>query len=563
MAVYRRARNRVNHDIRKAKREFFLNSLETPNPRVIWNHIKSSLATTSAVQPRLTIQNFQPQPHAKMMADQFNEHFATITSTFGTTTTTINQSNYTRLRTYIRQKNPENLSFKLPNITTEFVQKQLRKMSATKATGLDGISCKLLKLSAEIIAPHIVNICNASINSAHFPRPWKKDRVVPLYKSGDTNDVMNYRPISVLPIMSKLLERHVHNHLYIYLAEFKRLLDEQSGFRENRSCETVLLKMTDYFLSNIDQGNLCGMVLVDMRKAFDLVNHELLLLKLDLYGCHGNELAWFRSYLSEHYQCVKYRMVLNADKTECMLLGTRQKLQCATPNFCVYGNNSIVKPVQVHKLLGLYVDSNLTWNTHVTKLCAKLRSRLYLFNQVKRLMPLHARKLYFSGMVQPLIDYGCVIWGSCGHSLLMNVHKMMKQYARVILNVKDRRQISTVTLFRTLGWLPIDVRIRYFTSIVMYNVMHGHAPGYLTDLFVLNNSVHNHHTRSCTNIHVKKYNLSLGQRTFAYRGAKLWDTIPECITKNANSVDTFKTHCLKFLVKDVYNCMHFPIDTPE
>ena len=194
------------------------------------------------------------------MADQFNEHFATIKSKFGTTTTTVNQSNYSRLRTYIRQKNPENVSFKLPKITTEFVHKQLRKMSANKATGLDGISCKLLKLSAEIIVPHIVNICNASINRAHFPRPWKKARVVPLYKSGDTNDVMNYRPISVLPILSKLLERHVHNHLYMYLTEFKLLLDEQSGFRENRSCETVLLKMTDYFLSNIDQGNLCGVV---------------------------------------------------------------------------------------------------------------------------------------------------------------------------------------------------------------------------------------------------------------------------------------------------------------
>ena len=104
---------------------------------------------------------------------------------------------------------------------------------------------------------------------------------------------MNYRPISVLPILSKLLERHVHNHLYMYLTEFKLLLDEQSGIREKRSCETVLLKMTDYFLSNIDQGNLCGMVLVDLRKAFYLIKHELLLLKLDLYGCHGNEPAWF------------------------------------------------------------------------------------------------------------------------------------------------------------------------------------------------------------------------------------------------------------------------------
>lgn len=255
-------------------------------------------------------------------------------------------------------------------------------------------------------------------------------------------------------------------------------------------------------------------------------------------------------------------MILNADKTECMLLGTRQKLQRASPNFCVHGNNCIVTPVQTHKLLGLYVDSNLTWNAHVTKLCSKLRSRLYLFNQVKRLMPLRARKLYFSGMVQPLIDYGCVIWGNCGHVLLSNVHKMMKQYARVILNVKDRRQVSTVTLFRSLGWLPIDVRIRYFTAIVMYNIMHGQAPAYLIDLFTLNSSVHDHHTRGCTNIRVHKYNLAIGQRTFAYRGAKLWDAIPESI-QNANSVDTFKTVFLKFLKKDVYNCLHFSIDMPE
>ena len=80
---------------------------------------------------------------------------------------------------------------------------------------------------------------------------------------------------------------------------------------------------------------------------------------------------------------------------------------------------------------------------------------MYLFNQVKRLMPLHARKLYFTGMVQPIIDYGCVIWGSCGQSLFMNVHKIMKQYARILLKVKDKRQVSTVTLFYNLGWLPI------------------------------------------------------------------------------------------------------------
>ena len=105
-------------------------------------------------------------------------------------------------------------------------------MPAAKATGLDSISCKVLKLSAEIIAPHIVNICNTSIETAQFPRSWKKARVVPLYKSGDSNDVTNYRPISVLPVLSKLLKRHVYNHFYAYLAESQLLQEEQSGFRQ-------------------------------------------------------------------------------------------------------------------------------------------------------------------------------------------------------------------------------------------------------------------------------------------------------------------------------------------
>ena len=233
------------------------------------------------------------------------------------------------------------------------------------------------------------------------------------------------------------------------------------------------------------------------------------------------------------------RIVVNADKTECMLLGTRTKLERAIRNFYVHDNNSTVKSVQVHQLLGFCVDRNLTWNTHITQLCAKLRSRLYLFNQMKRLVPLHARELYYTGMVQPLIDYGCVIGGKCGYSLPMNVHKLMKQYARLILHVKDRRHFSNMSLFRSLGWLPFDVWIRCFTAVAIYNITHRHAPGYLTDLFMVNNSVHDYHTRSCTTTHVKTYKLTLGQRTFAYRCAKLWVTIPECI-RNSNSVETFK-----------------------
>ena len=89
-------------------------------------------------------------------------------------------------------------------------------------------------------------------------------------------------------------------------------------------------------------------------------------------------------------------------------------------------------------------------------------------------------------LVQRIIDYGC------GQPLLMNVHKIMKRYAHIILNVKQ--QVSTVTLFCNLGWLPVDVHIWYFTAIVMYNIIHELTLTYLTDVFILNTSVHDHHT---------------------------------------------------------------------
>ena len=116
------------------------------------------------------------------------------------------------------------------------------------------------------------------------------------------------------------------------------------------------------------------------------------------------------------------------------------------------------------------------------------------------------------------------------------------------INVKDKREVSTVTLFRTLGWLPIDVRIHYFTAVAMFNIMNGQAPVDLVNMFTQTNSVHDHNTRGGTNIRVKKYNMSIGRRTFVYRGAHVWDNNPEHV-QNVTTVYCFKTMFLKDVSK--------------
>ena len=119
-------------------------------------------------------------------------------------------------------------------------------------------------------------------------------KVTPIFKSGDKSNVSNYRPISVLPIISKIIERTVHNQLYAYLCGRNILPDSQSGFRPNHSTTTTLLEVQDYILNNMDKGFATGVIFLDLKKAFDTVSHEILINKLASYGIKDNELDWFK-----------------------------------------------------------------------------------------------------------------------------------------------------------------------------------------------------------------------------------------------------------------------------
>ncbi len=130
---------------------------------------------------------------------------------------------------------------------------------------------------APAIATAIVKVINLNIGSSQFPSPWKMARVCPIFK---TDEKSNYRPISILCVLSKLLEKHVHNHLYSYLMKYNLIHLAQSGFRKFHSCETTFAKIVSQWSTNMNKGDLTGLILLDLCKAFDMVHHDLLLRKL-------------------------------------------------------------------------------------------------------------------------------------------------------------------------------------------------------------------------------------------------------------------------------------------
>ena len=141
-------------------------------------------------------------------------------------------------------------------------------------------------------------LINKSITTGHVLKGLKKARVIPIYKTGDVSTPGNYRPISVLSVVSKILEKAVHFQLCGFLNENKILYPNQSGFRPLHSTATALMKIVNQWALNLDNNKLTGVAFIDLRKAFDTVDHDILLHKLTAIGCSDTSIQWFVSYLS-------------------------------------------------------------------------------------------------------------------------------------------------------------------------------------------------------------------------------------------------------------------------
>ena len=147
---------------------------------------------------------------------------------------------------------------------------------------------------------------NQSLSAGCFPSDLKIAKVIPLYKKDDDDIFDNYRPVSLLPIFSKIYEKVVFKQLYDYLHGNKLLFESQHGFRENHSTESAAIELSDYLKQEIDKQHIPLCIFIDLSKAFDTLNFDILLHKLNNFGIINKELNWFRSYLSNRKQYVKF-----------------------------------------------------------------------------------------------------------------------------------------------------------------------------------------------------------------------------------------------------------------
>ena len=203
----------------------------------------------------------------------------------------------------------------------------IMKLPISKSVGLDKISTKLPQIAAPAIAQPLTKIFNKAIDLGQFPIERKAARVIPIFKEGQQTILDNYRPISILPVVSKLMERILYNQLSKYLEKESILSEYQFGFRSHHSTTTTLIDCSNEWYVNMDRGHYNLVVFLDIKKAFDTVNHDILLKRLEMYGLGDLALAPLRSYLTDRTQ-------------KCHLqdmLSKQRKITCGIPQGSILG----------------------------------------------------------------------------------------------------------------------------------------------------------------------------------------------------------------------------------
>ena len=301
MDSYRHVRNRVNFLNKQLKKQHYTNKISSNKGSLkdSWKTINELLNNRSK-SSNIDCLKYSGNVITRSddIANVMNNYFCSI----GTELANKIDHSSNPLLSGEYHINEKSEKFNFRPIYVQDIRDALANIKTSKSFGNDNISYFFLKLALPYIENSLALLFNTSIETRIFPDAWKLARVTPIFKEGDKDDKSNYRPISVLPTISRLFEKLITNQLYQYMEESCLFSSDQSGFLRQHSTLTCLLKSTDDWYRGLDLGKLVGLVLIDLKKAFDTVDHDILCQKLQHYGVRQRELSWFKSYLSNRKQ---------------------------------------------------------------------------------------------------------------------------------------------------------------------------------------------------------------------------------------------------------------------
>ena len=289
----KRERNRVGKLVKNAKAEFVKEQQREfkSDPKKFWKAISTIVPSKKQVQGKISLtredNGDQSEIEEGEVADYVNGFFSSIGPKLA--------SKMKEPWRFFGTRNP----IDCPEVRTDFeeVVDLCKEINVSKSSGFQNISSKIFKNVFMVLIPQLVYLFNLSFESRVFPDSWKSATVIPLFKGGDRSQVGNFRPISLLLLPGKLIEKIAHTRITFFLENNDILTDRQGGFRKGFSTTSSVADLTDSLFTAINESELSLAVFADLKKAFDTVDHKVLCKKLENYGLRGKLLDWCVNYL--------------------------------------------------------------------------------------------------------------------------------------------------------------------------------------------------------------------------------------------------------------------------
>lgn len=585
----------ISKNLYQKLRQVYKGELENIAKTKDLNYIKNSdnkiKATWNVINSKLKQERNKRE--SKLKCDDFNNYFANIVTDLG-----LEASKNTSMEFLQRLNLDSTGSMFLYDITPDEILGEVRKFNPKNSLDVYGISVKILKAIIPDIVIVLCHILNKCFQQGIFPHKLKLAKVTPIFKKDDPNNSKNYRPISILPAMSKILEILLKNRLYKYLERKKFLNPYQHGFRKERSTITAMVDIIETINNSFNKKEKLQLGCLDLSKAFDCVNHDILLKKLEFYGVRGPVNSMFHSYLKDRRQVVFWNGQIS--KVKNMNMGVPQgsilgpllfilyindiasNVSCA--KLCIYADDttiinhhkeeSTLNITQTHnieeahswykanglqlnlektqtitcttthansmhiKILGIHLDNQLNWSAHIAHLSKKLSTSIYCIRRIRNIINNETAILTYHAQFHSLMSYGLILWGAS--TMASKIFLLQKRAIRAIEGVGQRT--SCRPLFQKFKILTLPAS--YILTCLIY--IHSN-PDLYTD-----KSFHGYETRNKHDLITSQNRISKTQNSFKYWGIKFFNKLPMEIRlkSKANFKKIVKTFLLENTVYD-------------
>ena len=416
------------------KKNFYSKRVEDNknNPDKLWKIIKEIAPSNFGNRKEETKMD-------KEMLDRLNTHFAETGNRIQHQIEEENKNSKMDIENKVdTNRRPVSRLENIKNTTEDEIKKIVKKLNSNKATGIDEIPVKVIKLGIDILAKPLTILINKILNVGKFPQDFKTALVTPAHKKGDKNKLDNYRPLSVLPVISKLAEYIIKDQLYDYLEVNNIIAKEQHAFRNYHSTTTCLLKLTEDVRNGLDNGMATGVLAIDLSKAFDAINHSILIAKLRDIGINGHLLDLICDYLSNRTQFVKYEEMIS--NKQSLTHGVPQGSILGPLLFTIYIND-LKETIKTCNILSYADDTTVYYaSKHASNIQVAINNDIKNMEKwfVKNKMKLNEMKTEFM-----------VIHPQNTTRKFEKIHIKMK--GRVI-DISDTLKILGITMTNNLKW---------------------------------------------------------------------------------------------------------------